>query len=64
MAQTWEVSVSVDGETVLTIGSNHLSGVEDIDRHADAIRSCAQHLLAFIGEPTAPDAQSIRSGRP
>lgn len=47
MTKTWEVEVRVNGETILTIGSNHLSGVEDPD--ADIIRTCAEHLLGFVG---------------
>lgn len=54
MADGWAVSIDVNGETVLTIGHNHLSGADDIDRHADVVRNCAQHLLAFIGGDERP----------
>lgn len=59
--QHWGVDVRVDGENVLTIESNCLSGVENIHDYADAIRTCAHHLLAFIGDPAPaknPDQQS------
>lgn len=48
--QHWGVEVRVNGEHVLTMESNCLSGRElsDIDEHA--IRTSAQHLLAFVGE--------------
>ncbi|MEH2501195.1 hypothetical protein V1290_000006 [Bradyrhizobium sp. AZCC 1578] len=47
--QSWEVSVSVNGESILTIGHNHLAGASEID--AGVIENCAHHLLAFIGRP-------------
>jgi len=49
--QHWAVSVAVDGESILTIESNCLSGVENIEAYADDIRHCAHHLIAFIGDP-------------
>lgn len=54
--QSWEVAVNVNGETVLTLGHNHLAGIDNIDDYADAVRTCARHLLAFIGdqEPASP----------
>ena len=45
----WAVTVEVNGETILTIGHNHLSGIENIEDYADTVRSCAQHLLSFMG---------------
>jgi hypothetical protein len=47
--QHWGVSVSVDGESVLTIESNCLSGVENIADHEDTVETAARHLLSFIG---------------
>jgi hypothetical protein len=47
----WEVCVSINGENVLTIGHNHLSGIENIDDYGDEVRNCAEHLLSFIGRP-------------
>lgn len=47
--QGWEVNVVVNGETILTIGHNHLSGIESIENYADVVRNCARHLDAFIG---------------
>jgi len=49
---TWEVTVNVEAKHVLTIGSDHLAGVENIDDHADTILTCAQHLVSFIGGET------------
>ncbi len=51
MTQHWSVMVCVDGEEILTIESNGLSGVENINDYDKEIRNCARHLLAFIGEP-------------
>lgn len=50
----WAVRVSVNGEQVLCIESEWLSGIPDIDKHADIVRTCAEHLLAFIG-PKDPE---------
>lgn len=33
--QSWAVTVSVNGEDVLTISSSHLSGIENIADYAD-----------------------------
>jgi hypothetical protein len=52
--KNWEVEIRADGETILTIGSSHLSGTEDIDAYADIVRTCAQHLLSFIGAVKDP----------
>lgn len=49
--ETWAVSVDVNAETILTIGSNHLSGVNNIEDYRQTIINCAKHLLAFVGEP-------------
>lgn len=48
--QHWGVDVRVNGERVLTIESNCLSGRELSDVDEQAIRTAAQHLLAFVGE--------------
>jgi hypothetical protein len=46
----WEVTVRVDGENVLTIGSHgYLTGYAEIDRYGDAVRAAAEHLKSFIG---------------
>ena len=58
--QGWEVSVNVNGENILTIGHNHLSGIDDIDKYADVVRNCARHLLSFIGD----GADDGEQGRP
>lgn len=47
--QGWEVEVRINGTTALTIGHNHLSGMENIDEFADEVETCARHLLSFIG---------------
>lgn len=40
----------VNGEHVLTIESNCLSGRQLSDVDEEAIRTAAQHLLAFVGQ--------------
>lgn len=52
--QRWEVEIRVNGDSILTIASWGLAGVENIEDHADRVRACAEHLMSFIGtgEPT------------
>lgn len=51
--QHWGVDVRVNGEHVLTIESNCLSGRELSDVDEEAIRTAAQHLLAFVGDESS-----------
>lgn len=61
--QSWEVSVAVNGDNVLTIGHNHLAGVEMTPELETAIEMAAHHLLSFLGvsalpaPPANPEAQ-------
>jgi hypothetical protein len=48
--QHWSVTVERNGENVVTIDSNCLSGREISPEDEKAIRNCAHHLLSFIGE--------------
>ena len=51
----WSVSVSVNGEEILTIAHNFLSGkTEFTNAEAQCIRDCARHLEAFIGPAVEP----------
>lgn len=52
--QSWEVSVTVNGENVLTIGHNHLAGVEMTPELETAIEMAAHHLLSFLGVSALP----------
>ena len=48
----WAVTVSMNGEPLVTTESNCLSGKSDFtDAEADVIRDAARHLKAFIGDP-------------
>lgn len=49
--QTWEIELRVNGTDILTIGSNHLCGINNIDDYGDTVRMAAEHMLAFIGRP-------------
>lgn len=51
---TWEVEIRVNGESHLTIGSNHLAGDPNVNE--EIVEKCARHLLSFIGRPT-PEMQ-------
>lgn len=50
----FRVEVSVNGEPVLSIETEMLAGVPNIDEYAQEIRHAAHHLLAFIG-PENPE---------
>lgn len=59
---TWEVIVSMNGESILTIGTNILTGAEMTPEYEAAVRGAARHLLAFLGDTVAaapePPAES------
>ena len=46
----WAVTVFRDGEEIVTIESNCLSGREITPEDEETIRNCAKHLLSFIGD--------------
>lgn len=50
MEEVWSVEVKINGENILYISHNELSGSNDVEKYAEEIRYCAKHLLAFIGE--------------
>jgi len=62
MTDHWSVTVERNGETVVCIESNSLSGrrISDADEHAIAVS--AQALLAFIGHPAVPGAGDYHEG--
>jgi hypothetical protein len=65
IAETWAVTVEAEGQMVLSIGSDHVAGLdgETLDQFAPTIRSCAQHLLAFAGAgPIASTAGAAKGG--
>jgi hypothetical protein len=54
--QHWGVDVRVNGETILTIESNCLSGKSNLtDAEDDMIRLAANHLLSFAGKSKKGD---------
>lgn len=56
--QEWSVTVSRNGEQVVTIEKAMLSG-RDIDpSDEEAIRTAAYHLLAFIGDAPLPEPRN------
>jgi hypothetical protein len=54
---SWSVSVERDGENVVTIASNCLSGRDLSPEDEEAIRTAAQHLLSFVGAKKSPCAE-------
>lgn len=57
LTRHWSVSVERDGENILTIESNCLSGRELSDEDEECIRNCARHLLSFVGEVAARESR-------
>lgn len=53
--QSWAVTVERNGEQVVTIASNNLSGRNLSAEDERVIEIAARHLLSFIGKP-APGA--------
>jgi hypothetical protein len=54
----WAVSVDANGENILRIESNCVSGRELTSDDEQLIRNCAHHLLAFVGSQPTPPAPS------
>ncbi len=50
----WSVTVSVDGEVVLTIESNSLSGLPNVTDYREQVLMAADHLISFIGREDGP----------
>lgn len=64
MEKKWSVDVSVNGENILTIGSDWLSGKASLtDEDENTIEEAAKSLLSFIGRPlnnvNRPDANDM-----
>ena len=57
----WSVTVSLDGEEVVTIEPNMLGGRDIGPAEEQAIRTSCQHLLSFIGESAIID--DVKEGR-
>ncbi len=57
MTDHWSVTVSRNGEEIVTIESNSLSGREIGPEDGAAIRTAARHLLSFIGDPAPPEIE-------
>jgi hypothetical protein len=49
----WNVTVTVDGEKILSISTDELAGIDDIDKYKEVIEICANNLLCFVGKSAA-----------
>ncbi len=54
MARGWCVTVSVYGDTVLTIEDGSLSSLKDLEPWVSTIQGCARHVLSFLGDQVMP----------
>lgn len=54
MPETWHVVAHINGEAVLSIGYNWVSGRELAPEEEQAIIGMAQHLLSFVGYGLPP----------
>jgi hypothetical protein len=57
------LTIRVDGEEILCIETNCLSGVDDIFRYEAELREAADRLLGFLGLPPSPSPASPAVGR-
>jgi hypothetical protein len=48
--ESWAVTVERNGENIVTVSSNCLSGRDLQDGDERTIRTAAEHLLSFIGQ--------------
>lgn len=66
IAETWSVTVEAEGRLVLSIGHEDLASCgQDLHQFKETIRSCAMHLLGFIGaSPIAATAAPAASPAP
>lgn len=53
----WAVTVWRNGEAILTIESNMLSGRDLSPEDVDCVRRSALHLASFIGQAPAPEPE-------
>jgi len=49
MTRHWAVTVRAEGADILTISSEHLAGITDIEPWVPTIPRCARRLMAFVG---------------
>lgn len=59
IATHWRVEVYADGERILAVEPEMVSGADITDDYADTIRHCAAHLLGFIGSEDHEDFLSL-----
>ncbi len=45
----WSVTVSINGEAILTIEPHMPAGIPDIDKYTDQVRQAGKHLVGFAG---------------
>lgn len=56
---SWSVTVERNGEQVVTIASNHLSGRDITPADAELIQRAARHLLSFLGDRPIADVHRL-----
>jgi hypothetical protein len=65
IAETWAVTVEAEGQRVLCISDQHYAGLAEpeLTQFEATIRSCAHHLLGFIGAaPISSTAGAAKGG--
>lgn len=56
----WSVEVRRDGESLLVIESNFMSGKNELSEDdLEQIRSCGEHLIAFAGKRSREQANDL-----
>jgi hypothetical protein len=55
IATHWRVEVYAEGEHILSIEPEMVSGADMTEDYADTIRHCAAHLIGFVGSENPDD---------
>jgi len=57
--QHWAVTVERNGQKVVTLSSNHLSGRDLSEQDLDVIRLAGENLLAFAGKNIKAEGRNV-----
>jgi hypothetical protein len=62
MVENWRVQVDMNGEMIVVIEPNALSGQNMTEEMEDVVRKCAYHLLSFVGEKPKRERSQLLLG--
>ena len=61
--KNWSVTVNIDGEDILCLSSNGLSGVNNVEEFRGYVLLCAEHLTSFIGQDSRESDICVGGGQ-